>query len=190
MFVADEVQTGFARTGDMFACEHEGLVPDVIATAKGIAGGLPLGAVTGRAEIMDAVPPGGVGGTFSGNPVACEAALGVLEEIERQQLADRARDIGDVMLTRLRGVAARSDVIGDVRGRGAMVAVEVVHGDDAATPDPETTTRVVKRCHADGLLVLTAGTYGNVMRFLPPLVIPMHLIEEGLTIVEKAFSDL
>jgi 4-aminobutyrate aminotransferase/(S)-3-amino-2-methylpropionate transaminase len=190
VFVADEVQTGFARTGDMFACEHEGLVPDVIATAKGIAGGLPLGAVTGRAEIMDAVPPGGLGGTFSGNPVACKAALGVLEEIERQQLADRARDIGDVMLTRLRGVAARSDVIGDVRGRGAMVAVEVVHGDDAATPDPETTTRVVKRCHADGLLVLTTGTYGNVMRFLPPLVIPLHLLEEGLTIVEKAFSDL
>jgi 4-aminobutyrate aminotransferase / (S)-3-amino-2-methylpropionate transaminase / 5-aminovalerate transaminase len=189
LFIADEVQTGFARTGDMFASEHEGLVPDIITTAKGIAGGLPLGAVTGRAEVMDAVPPGGLGGTYSGNPVACEAALGVLEEIERKQLVARARRIGELMLARMNGLAARTDIIGDIRGRGAMVAVELVHCDSDRTPDPAATARVAQRCHREGLLVLTAGTHGNVLRFLPPLVIPTPLLEEGLTIVEKAFSD-
>ncbi len=190
LFIADEVQTGFARTGDMFASEHEGLVPDVITTAKGIAGGLPLGAVTGRAEVMDAVPPGGLGGTYSGNPVACEAALGVLEEIERQQLVARARHIGELILATMHSLAARTDIIGDVRGRGAMIAAELVRGDGDSTPDPTATARVAQRCHREGLLVLTAGTHGNVLRFLPPLVIPTPLLEEGLTIVEKAFSDL
>ncbi|MFG1696609.1 4-aminobutyrate--2-oxoglutarate transaminase [Nonomuraea sp. NPDC049309] len=189
VFVADEVQTGFARTGTLFACEDEGIVPDVIATAKGIAGGLPLAAVTGRAEIMDKVHPGGLGGTYGGNPLACEAALGVLETIEAQDLVAKARRIGEIMLPRLEALKERFDVIGDVRGRGAMIAIELVEP-GTKEPNPAAVAEVVKRCHADGLLVLTAGTYGNVLRFLPPLVIPEHLLEEGLGILEKAIADL
>ncbi|MBN6053052.1 4-aminobutyrate--2-oxoglutarate transaminase [Nonomuraea sp. RK-328] len=189
VFVADEVQTGFARTGDLFACEHEGVVPDIITTAKGIAGGLPLAAVTGRAEIMDKVHPGGLGGTYGGNPLACEAALGVLETITEEDLVAKARRIGEIMLPRLEAMRERYDVIGDVRGRGAMIAIELVRP-GTNEPDPAAVAEVVKRCHAAGLLVLTAGTYGNVLRFLPPLVIPEHLLEEGLGILEKAFAEL
>ncbi|MFI0355112.1 4-aminobutyrate--2-oxoglutarate transaminase [Actinomadura sp. 9N407] len=188
LFIADEVQTGFARTGDLFACEHEGIVPDLVATAKGIAGGLPLAAVTGRAEIMDKVHAGGLGGTYGGNPVACEAALAVLEEIESEKLVDRARMIGDLMLPRLHALAGRHDEIGDVRGRGAMTAIELVRGDGSKDPNPELTAEIARRCHAAGLLVLTAGTYGNVLRFLPPLVIPEHLLLEGLDLIEAAFA--
>jgi 4-aminobutyrate aminotransferase / (S)-3-amino-2-methylpropionate transaminase / 5-aminovalerate transaminase len=187
VFVADEVQTGFARTGDLFACEDEGVVPDIICTAKGIAGGLPLAAVTGRAELMDAVHPGGLGGTYGGNPLACEAALAVLETIEQEDLVARARRIGEIMLPRLRAMQERFPVIGDVRGRGAMIAIELVEP-GTKTPNPAALQEIVKRCHAEGLLVLTAGTYGNVLRFLPPLVMPEHLLEEGLSILEKAFS--
>ncbi|HEY8480902.1 MAG TPA: 4-aminobutyrate--2-oxoglutarate transaminase [Spirillospora sp.] len=187
LFVADEVQTGFARTGDMFACEHEGLVPDLVATAKGIAGGLPLAAVTGRADIMDKVHAGGLGGTYGGNPVACEAALAVLEEIEEGKLTQRARRIGEVMLPRLRSLAERHPAVGDVRGRGAMLAIELVRP-GTKDPDPELTARVARRCHERGLLVLTAGTYGNVLRFLPPLVIPEELLVEGLDVLDEAFA--
>ncbi|NUW40657.1 4-aminobutyrate--2-oxoglutarate transaminase [Nonomuraea rhodomycinica] len=189
VFVADEVQTGFARTGDLFACEHEGVVPDIITTAKGIAGGLPLAAVTGRAELMDKVHPGGLGGTYGGNPLACEAALGVLETITEEDLVAKARRIGEIMLPRLDAMRERFEVIGDVRGRGAMIAIELVKP-GTKEPDPAAVAEVVRRCHADGLLVLTAGTYGNVLRFLPPLVIPEHLLEEGLGILEKAFAAL
>jgi 4-aminobutyrate aminotransferase len=186
LLIADEVQTGFARTGDMFASEHEGVVPDLITTAKGIAGGLPLAGVTGRAEIMDKVHPGGLGGTFGGNPLACEAALAAIEEIEAEKLTERARRIGEIMLPRLRSLAERYPAIGDVRGRGAMIAIELVKDGDA--PNPELTAEVARRCHAAGLLVLTAGTYGNVLRFLPPLVIPEHLLEEGLEILDEVFA--
>ncbi|MFI9838509.1 4-aminobutyrate--2-oxoglutarate transaminase [Nonomuraea sp. NPDC051941] len=189
VFVADEVQTGFARTGDLFACEDEGVVPDIITTAKGIAGGLPLAAVTGRAEIMDKVHAGGLGGTYGGNPLACEAALGVLETIEEEDLVAKARRIGEIMLPRLKALQERFDVIGDVRGRGAMIAIELVEP-GTKEPNPTAVQEVVKRCHAEGLLVLTAGTYGNVLRFLPPLVIPEHLLEEGLGILEKAIAEL
>ena len=189
VFVADEIQTGFARTGAWFACEHEGVVPDLIATAKGIAGGLPLSAVTGQAEIMDSVHLGGLGGTFGGNPVACAAALGAIRTIEEQDLVGAARQIGDTLLPRLRELQQRFPVIGDVRGRGAMVAVELVKP-GTKEPDPEATQTVAKECHAEGLVVLTCGTYGNVLRLLPPLVIPGHLLHEGLTILEKAFADL
>ncbi|QFG22268.1 4-aminobutyrate--2-oxoglutarate transaminase [Actinomadura sp. WMMB 499] len=187
LFIADEVQTGFARTGDLFACEHEGVVPDLIATAKGIAGGLPLAAVTGRAEIMDAVHGGGLGGTYGGNPLACEAALAVLAEIEEHDLAGRARRIGEIMLPRLHAMADRFPAIGDVRGRGAMIAIELVRP-GTKEPDPELTAEIARRCHARGVLVLTAGTYGNVLRFLPPLVIPEHLLTEGLDVLEEAFA--
>ncbi len=190
VFIADEGQTGFARTGDMFACEHEGVVPDLMALAKGIAGGFPLSAVTGRAEIMDSAHVGGLGGTFGGNSVACAAALGAIATIEEEDLPARARHIGDVMLPRLRALQEQHPVIGDVRGRGAMVAIELVRDRDDHTPDPAVTAAVTAACHRAGLLTLTAGTWGNVLRFLPPLVIDDRLLDEGLSIIEKAFAEL
>ncbi|MDZ5623565.1 4-aminobutyrate--2-oxoglutarate transaminase [Nocardioides bizhenqiangii] len=184
VFVADEVQTGFARTGDLFACDHEGVVPDLIVTAKGIAGGLPLAAVTGRAELMDAPHVGGLGGTYGGNPLACAAALAVIETIETEHLVDRARHIGKTLVERLQ--AFGDDRIGDVRGRGAMVAVELVKA-GTTEPDPDLTKAVASAAHAEGVVVLTCGTYGNVLRFLPPLAMPDHLLAEALTILEDIF---
>ncbi len=189
VFVADEVQTGFARTGAMFACEHEGVVPDLITTAKGIAGGLPLAAVTGRADIMDAAHVGGLGGTYGGNPIACAAALGAIQTIEEQNLVGAAQRIGEVMLAALSEMAARYAFIGDVRGRGAMMAVELVEP-GTLKPAAELTTAVAKACHAEGVLVLTAGTYGNVLRFLPPLVMPEHLLTDALSVLDKAFASV
>ena len=187
VFVADEIQTGFCRTGDWFACEDEGVVPDLVTTAKGIAGGLPLSGCTGRAEIMDAVHLGGLGGTYGGNPVACAAALAAIETMRELDLRAAARRIGELMLPRLRELAARYPVVADVRGRGAMIAVELVEP-GTGRPDPATTKQVAADCRAAGLLVLTAGTDGNVLRFLPPLVMPEHLLAEGLEILEKAFA--
>ncbi|AUG77308.1 4-aminobutyrate aminotransferase [Kitasatospora sp. MMS16-BH015] len=189
VFVADEIQTGFCRTGQWFACDDEGIVPDLITTAKGIAGGLPLAAVTGRAEIMDAAHAGGLGGTYGGNPVACAAALGSIETMKELDLNAKAQRIGEVMLGRLRAMAEKFDVIGEVRGRGAMIAVELVKP-GSKDPNPEFTAAVAKACHAEGLVVLTAGTYGNVLRFLPPLVMPEHLLVEGLDIIENAFATV
>ena len=142
LFIADEIQTGFCRTGDWFACEHEGVVPDLITTAKGIAGGLPLAAVTGRADVMDSVHAGGLGGTYGGNPVACAAALGAIETMETEDLRGRAREVGELFLGRLHQLAEKFDVIGDVRGRGAMLAVELVAGGDDRTPNPALTAAV------------------------------------------------
>ena len=189
VFIADEVQTGFARTGDWFACEHEGVVPDLVTTAKGIAGGLPLAAVTGRGEVMDAVHTGGLGGTYGGNPLACAAALGAIRTIEEQDLCGAARRIGAMMLPRLRALQDRCPAVGDVRGRGAMIAVELVQP-GTTTPDPAATAAVAAACHRAGVVVLTCGTYGNVLRFLPPLVIPDHLLDAGLTVVEEAITEL
>ncbi|OBB99491.1 4-aminobutyrate transaminase [Mycobacterium sp. 852013-50091_SCH5140682] len=189
VFVADEVQTGFARTGAMFACEHEGLVPDLIVTAKGIAGGLPLSAVTGRAEIMDAPHAGGLGGTYGGNPLACAAALAVVDTIEREQLVARAAAMGETMISRLTAMAAADPRIGDVRGRGAMIAVELVKP-GTIEPDADLTKRIAAAAHAQGLVVLTCGTYGNVLRFLPPLSMPDHLLNEGLDILAAAFAEI
>ena len=187
VFIADEIQTGFCRTGDWFACDHEGVVPDLVATAKGIAGGLPLAAVTGRTDLMDAVHAGGLGGTYGGNPIACAAALGAIQAMESGDLAGRARHICSVMRPRLRELAARCPVIADVRGRGAMLAVELtVPG--TIEPAPDVAKRVASACHSAGLMVLTCGTFGNVLRFLPPLVIGDGLIDEGLAILEDAFS--
>jgi len=187
VLVADEVQTGFARTGAMFACEHEGVVPDLIVTAKGIAGGLPLSAVTGRAEIMDAAHVGGLGGTYGGNPLACAAALAAIDTITEDGLVDRARQIERTMLGRLRRLQSGDPRIGDVRGRGAMIAVELVEP-GTTTPDADLARQVAATAHAEGLIVLTCGTYGNVLRFLPPLTMPDHLLDEGLDLVERAFG--
>ncbi|MDX2648843.1 4-aminobutyrate--2-oxoglutarate transaminase [Streptomyces sp. PA03-1a] len=189
VFVADEIQTGFCRTGQWFACEDEGIVPDLITTAKGIAGGLPLAAVTGRAEIMDAAHSGGLGGTYGGNPVACAGALGAIETMKEQDLNAKARRIGEIMLGRLRGMQEKFEVIGEVRGRGAMIAIELVEP-GGKNPNAAATAAVAKACHAEGLVVLTCGTYGNVLRFLPPLVIGEDLLNEGLDIIEGALARL
>jgi 4-aminobutyrate aminotransferase / (S)-3-amino-2-methylpropionate transaminase / 5-aminovalerate transaminase len=189
VFIADEIQSGFCRTGDWFACDHEHVVPDLITTAKGIAGGLPLAGVTGRAEMMDSVHAGGLGGTYGGNPVACAAALGAIDTMIKEDLPGRARVIETLMLPRLRQLAQDHPVIGDIRGRGAMIAVELVRP-DTIEPDAAAAAKVAKACHANGMIVLTCGTYGNVLRFLPPLVIGQPLLEEGLSILEDAFAGL
>ena len=185
LFIADEVQTGFARTGSMFASDHEQVIPDLITMAKGMGGGLPVAAVTGRADVMDSIHPGGLGGTYGGNPIALAGALGAIETIEKDNLVEAAKHIESIMIPRLKNMAKQHQLIGDVRGRGAMVAIEIVKP-GTTTPDPETTTKIVKSCHNEGVLVLTAGTYGNVLRFLPPLVISDELLNEGLDVLEKA----
>jgi 4-aminobutyrate aminotransferase / (S)-3-amino-2-methylpropionate transaminase / 5-aminovalerate transaminase len=189
VFIADEVQTGFCRTGEWFASAHEGVVPDLITLAKGMAGGLPLAAVTGRAELMDAVHPGGLGGTYGGNPLACAAALGAIETMRENDLAAAAREIGATMFERLRALQERTPAIGDVRGAGAMVAVELVRP-GTTEPDPALAAAVAKHCHAEGVVVLTAGSYGNVLRFLPPLVIGQDLLLEALDVLDAAIAAL
>ena len=189
VFIADEVQTGFARTGNMFACEDEGVVPDMIVTAKGIAGGLPLAAVTARAEIMDSSHVGGLGGTYGGNPIACAAALGAIETIEEEKLVERARHIGKILNESLTALAKKYPIIGEVRGRGAMQAIELV---EAGTKNPNSAAlaAVIKYCQSKGVLILTAGTYGNVIRFLPPIVISDELLKDALGVLEEAFASL
>jgi len=189
LLIADEIQTGFCRTGAWFASEHEKVVPDLVTTAKGIAGGLPLAAVTGRAELMVAVHTGGLGGTYGGNPVACAAALASIQTMRELDLAGAARDIETIMVERLRAMQSRHAAIGDIRGRGAMIAVELVKP-GTTEPDAALTGQIAKACHAAGVVVLTAGTYGNVLRFLPPLVIPPALLSEGLDVIEQAFDTL
>ncbi len=189
VFIADEVQSGFARTGAMFACEHEGIEPDLICTAKGIADGLPLSAVTGRATIMDAPHVSGLGGTFGGNPVACAAALATIATIENDGLVERARQLERVMLDRLTRLQAGDDRIGDVRGRGAMIAVELVRS-GTADPAPELTAKLATAAHAAGVIVLTCGTFGNVVRLLPPLTITDELLSEGLDVLGGILAGL
>jgi 4-aminobutyrate aminotransferase/(S)-3-amino-2-methylpropionate transaminase len=187
VFIADEIQTGFTRTGAMFASELFDIVPDLITTAKGIAGGLPLAAVTGRAEIMDAAHTGGLGGTYGGNPIACAAALAAIEAFETEGMIERANEIGALLTSRLTDLQAADPRIGDVRGHGAMIAAEFV---DATTgePDAALTGAIAKACIAQGVIVLTCGTYGNVIRFLPPLSIPDDLLHEGLDVVAEALA--
>ncbi len=187
LFIADEIQTGFGRTGQWFACEHEGIVPDLITTAKGIAGGLPLAAVTGRAEVMDSVHPGGLGGTYGGNPVACAAALATIDLLEHGGLIDDAQKLGAALRTRLDAMKSRDRGIGDVRGRGLMQAIELVEP-GTTIPDPDRVRAVLAACHAQGVVTLSAGTYGNVIRFLPPLVISEKLLHEGLDVVAEALA--
>lgn len=187
VFIADEIQTGFARTGQWFACEDEGISPDIITTAKGIAGGLPLSAVTGRAEIMDAAHPGGLGGTYGGNPVACAAALGAIETIEAEDLTAKARRIEEIAGGRLREAQRKDPRIGEVRGRGAMLAVELVDP-ETGSPDAALTGAVAAAARAAGVITLTCGTYGNVIRLLPPLTIGEDLLTEGLDIILEALA--
>ena len=187
VFVADEIQSGMCRTGAWFASEHEGVVPDLVTVAKGVAGGLPLAGVVGRAEIMDAVHPGGLGGTYGGNPVACAAALGAIATMKELDLNARAREIEALLLGRLRHLAAAFPSIGEVRGRGAMIAIEIVEP-GTTTPDPAMAARLSAGCHQAGVLTLTCGTYGNVLRFVPPLVAPDHLLHEAMDVLAEVAS--
>ncbi len=189
VLIADEVQTGFCRTGDWFASEHEGIVPDLVTTAKALGGGLPLAAVTGRAEIMDAPVVGGLGGTFGGNPISCAAALAAIGMMREKDLAGRARQIGATLSARLGQLATVHPEIGEVRGRGAMMAVEIVRPDGSKTPDAALTKAVLAGCARRGLLMLGCGTYGNVIRMLPPLVISDDLLEEAMDILGEAFAE-
>ena len=187
VFIADEIQSGFCRTGDWFASDHEGVVPDLVTTAKGIAGGLPLAGVTGRADLMDAVHVGGLGGTYGGSPVACAAALGSIAEMREHDLAGRARAIGSLMGRRLETIADEHKVVADIRGRGAMMAVELAE-QGTLRPDPARTAAVSSHCHRNGVLTLTCGTWGNVLRFLPPLAIGDPLLEEAFDVVAEALA--
>jgi 4-aminobutyrate aminotransferase / (S)-3-amino-2-methylpropionate transaminase / 5-aminovalerate transaminase len=185
LFVADEIQTGFGRTGAMFACDHEGVVPDLITTAKALAGGMPLSAVTGRAEVMDTVDPGGIGGTYAGNPVACAAALAAIDLIERDDLPARARSIEALALARLEALRDRYPSVGDARGRGAMLAIEFVQP-GTTVPDPGAAKAVAASANKAGVLTLTCGTFGNVIRLLPPLVITGAQLDDALSVIETA----
>ncbi len=187
VFVADEIQSGFCRTGDWFAIEHDGVVPDLITTAKGIAGGMPLAAVTGRAEIMDSVHAGGLGGTYGGNPVVCAGALGAMRWMEQADAPALARQIQSIMVPRLEAIRERHPVIGDIRGRGAMIAIELCTP-GTVEPDAARAAALNAYMHSHGVVTLTTGTYGNVFRFLPPLTIGTELLSEGLDVLDEAFA--
>ena len=181
------MQSGFARTGDWFAVNDENVEPDMVVTAKGIAGGLPLAAVTARAEIMDSSHVGGLGGTYGGNPIACAASLAAIEIIESQKLVERARHLGEILTSSLTAIAAKHPEIGEIRGRGAMMAIELVKA-GTKDPNPDLMAKVIKYCQSKGVLILTAGSYGNVIRFLPPLVITDELLKDALGVLAEAFD--
>jgi 4-aminobutyrate aminotransferase/(S)-3-amino-2-methylpropionate transaminase len=190
VFICDEIQTGFGRTGRMFACEHEEVVPDIMTMAKGIAGGFPIAAVVGKQQIMDSANPGGLGGTYAGSPVACAAALAVLDVIEKEDLCQRAQDVGQRLMDGMRELQARyPDRIGDVRGKGAMVAMELIQNGDFDQPDSELTGKLVAAAGKNGLLLLSCGVRGNVIRVLAPLTIPFEHLEEGLGILNRIFAE-
>jgi 4-aminobutyrate aminotransferase/(S)-3-amino-2-methylpropionate transaminase len=190
LLVADEVQTGFGRSGTLFACEQLGIEPDLLVSAKSIAAGLPLGAVTGRAEIMDAPVAGGLGGTYAGNPVACEAALAVMKMFDDRQLSARAVLIGEWICQRTQNWKSEFPLIGDIRGMGAMRAFELVRDRETRTPAEEETEAVLKYCWQHGLIILPAGTYGNVIRLLVPLVITDDQLDEGFSVLEAALASV
>jgi len=190
LFIADEVQTGFCRTGAMFACERYGVVPDLLVSAKSIAGGMPLAAVTGRADIMDTPGVGGLGGTFGGNPVSCAAALAAIEIMERENLSARAEKLGELFDSRAREWKKRWSLIGDVRGLGAMRAIELVRSSETREPAKAKTEQVVRYCYEHGLVLISAGTYGNVVRLLVPLVVTDEQFDEGLSVLEGALASV
>ncbi len=192
VMIVDEVQTGFARTGKLFAIEHSGVEPDLMTIAKSLAGGFPLSGVIGKAEIMDAPAPGGLGGTYAGSPISCAAALAVLDVIEKERLCERANAIGTTMKTRLNGLRGRFalDCIGDVRGLGAMIALELIKNGDARQADPDLTKALVAKAAANGLLILSCGTRANVIRFLVPLTASDAIISEGLDVLERSLLEV
>ncbi|MGH9746172.1 MAG: 4-aminobutyrate--2-oxoglutarate transaminase [Candidatus Acidiferrales bacterium] len=190
LLIADEVQTGFGRTGAMFACERYGVVPDLLVSAKSIAGGLPLAAVTGRAEIMDTPGVGGLGGTFGGNPVSCAAALAAIEIMERENLSARAEKLGERFDSRAQSWRKRWPLIGDVRGLGAMRAMELVRSPEGREPAKEETEQILRHCHEHGLILISSGTYGNVVRLLVPLVVTDEQFDEGLNVLESAIASV
>jgi len=190
VFIVDEIQTGFARTGRMFAIEHSGVEPDLMTMAKSLAGGFPLAAVVGKADIMDAPGPGGLGGTYAGSPIACAAALAVLEVIEQESLCKRAEQIGTLMVNSLRAAQKSLPAIGEVRGLGAMVAIELVQNGDAHQPDADLTKALVKHAASKGLVLLSCGLYGNVIRLLAPLTASDEIVTEGLGIVVESLREL
>lgn len=188
IMIADEIQTGFARTGSLFAMDHFGVVPDLMTFSKSIAAGMPLSAVTGRADLMDAPGPGQLGGTFSGSPAACAAALAVLDVIEEENLVNRAVEIGERMMTVFHSWKEKYEIVGDVRGLGAMTAIELVKDKGTKEPASEEVKAILKETHSKGVITISAGIYSNVLRFLPPLVITDEQLEEGLTILEAAIA--
>jgi 4-aminobutyrate aminotransferase/(S)-3-amino-2-methylpropionate transaminase len=190
VFIADEIQSGFARTGRMFASEHFGIVPDLITMAKSLSNGFPLSAVTGSAEIMDAVQPGGIGGTFGGNPVSCAAALAAIETIEQERLCERAIKIGEIIMASFRSLQARSPIVGEVRGLGAMCAMEIVKDKRSKEPDKEKTEEIIHRAAQKGLILLSAGVLGNIIRILVPLVILENQLQEGLNVIETVTFEM
>jgi 4-aminobutyrate aminotransferase/(S)-3-amino-2-methylpropionate transaminase len=191
LLIVDEIQCGFGRTGKMFAIEHAGVAPDLITMAKSLAGGMPLSAVTGRAAVMDAVDPGGLGGTYAGNPVACAGALAVLEVFEEENLLERSIKIGERIMRRMNELAAtnRFPCIGEVRGLGGMVAIELVDDRTTKKPAAALTKRLAEASLKNGLILLTCGIYGNVARFLVPLTASDKIVEEGLTLLERSLEE-
>ncbi|HEY7354059.1 MAG TPA: 4-aminobutyrate--2-oxoglutarate transaminase [Terriglobales bacterium] len=190
LFIADEVQSGFGRTGKMFASDHYGIEPDLVVTAKSLGGGLPLAAVTGRAEIMDAPGPGGLGGTFAGNPLSCAAANAVLDEFEKGDLLRRAESISQHFEKRARQWKKRFEIIGDARGLGAMRAIELVKSRETRVPASDETKKITQYCYEHGLITITAGSYGNVVRILVPLVVTDEQLDEGLNVLEAALASV
>lgn len=188
LLIADEIQTGFGRTGEMFACDAVGLEPDLICIGKSVADGMPLSAVVGRAEVMDGPIPGSLGGTYTGNPIACAAALGVFEAFASEDILGSARRLGEVLLSRFEEWAQQYEIIGDVRGMGAMVALELVRDRSTKEPASSETQFVLNHCQANGLLVIKAGIWDNVVRMLMPLNVPAAVLEEGLQILEQGIS--
>ena len=188
LLICDEIQTGFCRTGKTFATEYSGVEPDIMTLAKSLAGGFPLSAVVGKSEVMNAAKPGGLGGTYAGSPIACAAALAVLEVIEEERLNQKALAQGEQIKARLHQLATRFDCIGNIRGPGAMVAMELVKEGDAARPDPDLTKRLVAEAGKRGLVLLACGVRGNVIRFLAPLTAPAAIVDEGLDLLEQALS--
>ena len=190
VLIIDEIQSGFGRTGRMFAVEYAGIEPDLMTVAKSIAGGVPLSALIGKAEIMDAPPPGGLGGTYAGSPLGCAAALAVLEVMKQERLLERSLQLGERLQARLRTLQKRCSAIGEVRGLGSMVAIELVKNGRADQPDAELTRALVQAAARHGLVILSCGTYGNVIRFLAPLTIPEQLLDEGLEKFEAALAEV
>ncbi|MEK0219724.1 MULTISPECIES: 4-aminobutyrate--2-oxoglutarate transaminase [Bacillus cereus group] len=190
IMIADEIQTGFARTGSLFAMDHFGVAPDLMTFSKSIAAGMPLSAITGRADLMDAPGPGQLGGTFSGSPAACAAALAVLDVIEEENLVKRAVEIGERMMEVFNSWKEKYELVGDVRGLGAMTAIELVKNKETKEPAAEEVKAIMKETHSKGVITISAGIYSNVLRFLPPLVITDEQLEEGLTILEAAIAKL